>query len=193
VSGTSDATGSTARQGAPIPPQAQGLLFDDDLPVLDADSGYRGPTACKAAGITYRQLDYWDRTDLLKPALALAHGSGTQRRYSYRDLVQLKIIKGLLDAGVKLQTARKAVESLRTERGGEWQTASIVLNGSDSVLARDGDHLVDLVRGGQGVLNVVPLAHMVEELEVAILEIAPRDSEVAAERPTADARAAQEG
>lgn len=171
-------------------PQAgQGTLGEIEA----EETGYSGPQVCKLIGITYRQLDYWDRTDLLKPTLALAHGSGTQRRYSYRDLVQLKIIKGLLDAGVKLQTARKAVESLRTERGGEWQTASIVLNGTDSVLARDGDHLVDLVRSGQGVLNVVPLAHMVEELEAAILEIAPRDSEVAAARPTADARAAQGG
>lgn len=172
-------------------PQAGQGTFGD---VEAGETGYSGPQVCTLIGITYRQLDYWDRTDLLKPTLALAHGSGTQRRYSYRDLVQLKIIKGLLDAGVKLQTARKAVESLRNERGGEWQTASIVLNGSDSVLARDGDHLVDLVRSGQGVLNVVPLAHMVEELEAAILEIAPRDSKVAAERLQRDvARAAQGG
>ena len=160
---------------------------------LEAEPGYSGPQVCKLIGITYRQLDYWDRTDLLKPSLATAKGSGTQRKYSYRDLVQLKIIKGLLDAGVKLQAARKAVESLRTERGGEWQTASLVLNGSDSVLARDGDHLVDLVRGGQGVLNVVPLAHMVEELDAAILEIAPADATPAELQPDVDRRAAQGG
>lgn len=135
---------------------------------------FGGPQVCKLVGITYRQLDYWDRTDLLKPSLATAHGSGTQRRYSYRDVVQLKIIKGLLDAGVKLQTARKAIDSLREERGANWQTASIVLNGQDSLLARDGEHLVDLVRRGQGVLNVVPLGHMVEELDAAILDLTPR-------------------
>src|SRR5262245_24267390 len=99
-------------------------------------SGFSGPQVCEVVGITYRQLDYWDRTDLLKPSLSAAHGSGTQRRYSYRDLVQLKIIKGLLDAGVKLQAARKAVESLRSDRGVDWHTASLVLNGSDPVLAR---------------------------------------------------------
>lgn len=137
------------------------------------ETGYSGPQVCKLVGITYRQLDYWDRTDLLKPELATAKGSGTQRRYSYRDLVQLKIIKSLLDAGVKLQTARKAIASLRTEHGVEWQSASLVLNGANSVVARDGDHLVDLVRGGQGVLNVVSLGPMVGELDAAILELHP--------------------
>jgi DNA-binding transcriptional MerR regulator len=142
----------------------------------DSEAGFSGPQVCKLVGISYRQLDYWDRTDLLKPSLATAHGSGTQRRYSYRDLVQLKIIKGLLDAGVKLQTARKAIESLRTEHGVDWQTASLVLDGRDSVLVRDGDALFDLVRRGQGVLNVVSLGHMVGELDAAILELAPRDA-----------------
>jgi DNA-binding transcriptional MerR regulator len=171
-------------------PQAvQGTLAE----AAGEESGYSGPQVCKLVGITYRQLDYWDRTDLLKPSLSPAHGSGSQRRYSYLDLVQLKTIKGLLDAGVKLQAARKAIESLRSARGKEWQTASIVLNGSDSVLARDGDHLVDLVRGGQGVLNVVPIAHMVEELDAAIVRLAPRPSETAAETAVADSQAAQGG
>jgi DNA-binding transcriptional MerR regulator len=142
----------------------------------ESEAGFSGPQVCKLVGISYRQLDYWDRTDLLKPSLANAHGSGTQRRYSYRDLVQLKIIKSLLDAGVKLQTARTAIGSLRTEHGVDWQTASLVLDGSDSVLVRDGDALFDLVRRGQGVLNVVSLGHMVGELDAAILELAPREA-----------------
>src|SRR5216684_2404589 len=112
--------------------------FDD----ADEGDGFGGPQVCDVVGITYRQLDYWDRTDLLKASLSSAHGSGTQRRYSYRDLVQLKIIKSLLDAGVKLQTARRAIEYLR-EDGADWETASLVLEGTDSVLARDGDDLVD--------------------------------------------------
>ena len=84
------------------------------------DEGFRGPQVCKIVGITYRQLDYWARTDLIRPSIADAQGSGTQRRYSYRDLVELKVIKGLLDAGVALQSARKAVEYLRTT----WATTS---------------------------------------------------------------------
>ncbi len=108
----------------------------------------------------------------MRPSLADAHGSGTQRRYSYRDLVRLKVIKSLLDAGVKLQTARRAIEYLR-EDVSDWETASLVLDGTDSVLARDGDDLVDLVRRGQGVLNIVPLGHVVEELDARIHELAP--------------------
>ena len=78
-----------------------------------AEEGFRGPQVCKVVGITYRQLDYWARTDLLRPSISEARGSGTQRRYSYRDLVELKVIKRLLDAGVSLQSARRAIECLR--------------------------------------------------------------------------------
>ena len=144
--------------------------------------GFGGPQVCAIVGISYRQLDYWARTDLVRPSLADARGSGTQRRYSYRDLVRLKVIKSLLDAGVKLQTARRAIEYLREDTA-SWETASLVLDGSDSVLARDGDHLVDLVRRGQGVLNIVPLGHVVEELDARIHEVGP--AEEAAATPTA--------
>jgi len=126
--------------------------------------GFRGPQVCSIVGITYRQLDYWARTDLVRPSIADANGSGTQRAYSFRDLVKLKIVKGLLDAGVKLQTARKAVEYLREDLGDDWATASLVLAGTDSVLVRTDDALIDVVRNGQGVLNIVPLGHVVEEL-----------------------------
>ena len=128
---------------------------------------------CSIVGITYRQLDYWARTDLVRPSLADARGSGTQRRYSYRDLVRLKVVKSLLDAGVKLQTARKAIEYLRDDLGEQWETASLVLDGTNSVLARDGEALIDVVRQGQGVLNIVPLGHVVEELDTKIGEVHP--------------------
>ena len=165
----------------------------EDAATNGAEEGFSGPQVCSLVGITYRQLDYWDRTDLLKPSLSAAHGSGTQRRYSYRDLVQLKIIKRLLDAGMKLQTARTAVDSLRQERGVDWQAASLVLDGSESVLVRDGDALFDLVRRGQGVLNVVSLGAMVGELDAAIHELAPRDTEGEERAPRRDVRAAQGG
>ena len=154
------------------------------------EQGFSGPQVCQIVGITYRQLDYWDRTDLLKPSLATAQGSGTQRRYSYRDLLRLKVIKGLLDAGVRLQTARTVIESLRDGLGGDWQTASLVIDGANTVLARDGEHLVDLVRRGQGVLNVVPVGNLVEELDAAIHRLAPAD---AAEAPVRAPRVAQGG
>src|SRR3954468_11290116 len=98
------------------------------------EEGFRGPQVCKIAGITYRQLDYWARTDLLRPSITEARGSGTQRRYSYKDLLALKVIKRLLAAGGSLQSARRALECLRSA-GAEVATANLVLNGSQSVLA----------------------------------------------------------
>src|SRR6266536_1387086 len=102
---------------------------------------------------------------------ALASGSGTQRRYSYRDLVRLKDIKKLLDSGVKLQAARKAIEYIRGDLGADWASASLVLNGTNSVLVRTGEDLVDVVRQGQGVLNIVSLGQVVDELDANIHDL----------------------
>ena len=138
-----------------------------------SEIGFGGPEVCRIVGITYRQLDYWARTDLLRPSLVDAQGSGTQRRYSYRDLVALKVIKSLLDGGVSLQTARKAIDYLRDHLGEDLASASLVIEGSSSVLARTGDDIIDLVRNGQGVLNIVPLAGLVESLQASIVELVP--------------------
>lgn len=139
--------------------------------------GFRGPQVCAVVGITYRQLDYWARTDLVRPSLHDAAGSGTQRLYSYRDLVELKVVKSLLDAGVSLQTARKAIDYLRDHLGEDLASASLVLDGTRSVLAFDGDQIIDLLRHGQGVLNIVPLARVVDALDAEILALAPRVAE----------------
>jgi DNA-binding transcriptional MerR regulator len=158
---------------------------------LEPDDGFSGPEVCRVVGITYRQLDYWARTDLVRPSVADARGSGTQRRYSYQDLVRLKVVKSLLDAGVKLQAARAAIDYLRDDLGeAQWETASLVLDGSNSIFVRDGEALVDLVRKGQGVLNIVPLGSMVHELDAAIVEFAPRDARTDASR---DRRASGDG
>ncbi len=141
------------------------------------EEGFRGPQVCDIVGITYRQLDYWARTDLLKPSISEARGSGTQRLYSYRDLLDLKVIKRLLDAGVSLKSARRAIACLREGLGESLATANLVLNGEGSVLARTGDEIIDLLRGGQGVLNIVPLAGVLEELDAAILELRPTEGE----------------
>ncbi|MDQ1434742.1 MAG: hypothetical protein QOF59_1558 [Actinomycetota bacterium] len=131
-----------------------------------SEAGYRGPQVCKIVGITYRQLDYWARTELVRPSVMDANGSGTQRLYSYRDLVELKVIKQMLDAGISLQSARKAVESLR---GFDEDLASvrIVLQGPKVVLAQSDEQVMDLLRGGQGVLSMVlelqPLQNTITE------------------------------
>src|ERR1019366_5011899 len=120
--------------------------------------GFRGPQVCTLVGITYRQLDYWARTGLLRPSIAVARGSGTKRRYSYHDVLELKVIKQLLDAGVSLQRARQAVECLRENLSADLAAASLILSSSTSVLAASEGEIVDLLGGGQGVFNVVPMA-----------------------------------
>jgi DNA-binding transcriptional MerR regulator len=132
--------------------------------------GYRGPQVCKIVGITYRQLDHWDRTGLMSPSLEQARGSGTQRLYSYQDVVELRIIKQLLDAGVTLQRARKAIEFLR-ESGDDLASSSLVLGAAGSVLARDDGELLDLLRGGQRVFNVVALSGVKGDVDSAIVQI----------------------
>src|ERR1700684_628815 len=116
--------------------------------------GYRGPQVCNVVGITYRQLDYWARTDLLRPSISDARGSGTHRIYSYTDLLQLKVIKQLLVAGVSLRSTRKAIECLRAS-GASVASASLVIADDRSVLAHSGEELFDLLHGGQGVLSIV--------------------------------------
>jgi len=139
--------------------------------------GFRGPQVCKLVGITYRQLDYWARTDLLRPSLADAAGSGTQRLYSYHDVLSLKVIKKFLDAGLALPAARRAIDCLR-QTGADLASANIVLSDASSVLASTNDELVDLVKGGQGVLNIFPLAGVVDELDAAIVNLGEKDAPV---------------
>ena len=135
------------------------------------EDGFRGQQVCSIVGITYRQLDYWARTNLLRPSITDAKGSGTQRRYSYTDLVELKVIKMLLDGGIALQSARRAVEYLRSQVGSELATANLVLSGGSPILVRGDGDMIDLVKNGQGVLNIVPLGAMVGELDARILEL----------------------
>ncbi|MFM8972498.1 MAG: MerR family transcriptional regulator [Actinomycetota bacterium] len=164
--------GETERAAVDVDRVEQGVLGSDEWQEL----GYRGPQVCAIVGITYRQLDYWARTDLLRPSLAEAQGSGTQRRYSYRDLVALKVIKNLLDAGISLQTARKAIDYLREHLGEDLESASLVIDESRTVLARTGDDIVDLVRNGQGVLNIVPLGAVVDQIDAGVHELHPAET-----------------
>ena len=129
---------------------------------------FRGPQVCKIVGITYRQLDYWARSDIIRPSVHDAAGSGTQRLYNYRDLVELKIVKKLLDGGISLQTARKAIDYLRDHLGEDLASAHLVLEGERSILAFSNDQIIDLVREGQGVLNIIPLAPLKADIDAMI-------------------------
>ncbi len=178
-------TGGTSGPGAPAPAgdgtqadrasarsQAgkQGLLFGDELPELPEDMGYRGPTACAAAGITYRQLDYWARTGLVEPGIRSASGSGSQRLYGFRDILVLKVVKRLLDTGVSLQNIRTAVSHLR-ERGVE-DLAQITLmsDGASVYECTSADEVVDLVQGGQGVFGIA-VGRVWREVEGCLAEL----------------------
>ena len=153
-----------------VPAAAQGLLFTDDLPELSEDIGYRGPTACKAAGITYRQLDYWARTGLVEPSVRGATGSGTQRLYGFRDILVLKVVKRLLDTGVSLQQIRVAIQHLR-ERGVE-DLAQITLmsDGASVYECTSADEVIDLVQGGQGVFGIA-VGRVWREVEGTLAEL----------------------
>jgi len=142
----------------------QGVLFGSALADLDENSGYRGPTACKPAGITYRQLDYWARTGLVEPTVRTATGSGTQRLYGFRDILVLRVVKRLLDSGVSLQQIRTAVESLR-ERGVEdLSHITLMSDGASVYECTSDDQVIDLVQGGQGVFGIA-LGKVWRELE----------------------------
>jgi DNA-binding transcriptional MerR regulator len=134
------------------------------------DSGYSGTQAAKVVGITYRQLDYWARTDLIRPSLTDASGSGSRRRYSYNDLLELRVIKTLLDAGIKLESVREVFEYLRTHVGGDIAAAHLVISGNSVVLA-EGDELIDVLRQGQGVLNVLSLAGVKDDIDTQLVPL----------------------
>ena len=130
-----------------------------------AEIGYRGPAACAAAGITYRQLDYWARTGLVEPSVQAAHGSGSHRLYSFRDILVLKVVKRLLDTGISLQQIRTAARHLR-DRGTEDLTQVTLLSDGVSVYeCTSADEVVDLLQGGQGVFGIA-LGRIWDEVEV---------------------------
>ena len=130
----------------------------DPRPDLAADQadpvGYRGVTACHAAGITYRQLDYWARTGLVIPSVRDASGSGSQRLYSFRDLVVLKVVKRLLDAGVSLQNIRRAIDALRSRGVDDLARITLISDGTSVYECRSPEEVVDLLQGGQGVFGI---------------------------------------
>ena len=136
------------------------------------EQGYRGPQACKIIGITYRQLDYWARTDLVKPSLQDAKGSGTQRLYSFQDLVHLKVIKNLLDAGVNLPQIRKAVDFLKDELKLPLDRVTLVSDGRTVYAATSDQEYIDLLRRGQGVIAIA-LGPVFEDLKGSLEELLP--------------------
>lgn len=145
-------------------------------------AGYRAPQVCNLVGITYRQLDYWARTSLIVPSMQQAHGSGSQRVYSFTDVVQLKVIKNLLDAGMSLKKIRSAVEILRSEMDSEQPLADVTLlsDGQTIYAAHSDEEVVDVLRKGQGVFSIA-IGPVQDQVEGAIHHLFPDDEEQLAE------------
>ncbi len=150
--------------------EEQGLLFTDDVSPLPSDVGYRGPTACSAAGITYRQLDYWARTGLVEPSIRNAAGSGSQRLYSFTDILVLKVVKRLLDTGVSLQNIRTAVSHLRERGVDDLAQITLMSDGASVYECTSADEVVDLVQGGQGVFGIA-VGRVWREVEGSLAEL----------------------
>ncbi len=160
-------------------PLGQAALFDDGVNALDAvDTGYRGTVAIAAAGISYRQLDYWARTGLIEPSVRTASGSGTQRLYSFRDILVLKIVKRLLDTGVSLQNIRTAVDHLRQRGVHDLANITLMSDGASIYECTSESEVIDLVRGGQGVFGIA-VGRVWQEVEGSL-------SEMPAERATGE-------
>src|SRR6478752_3556301 len=147
---------------------------------------YSGKKAAEIVGISYRQLDYWARTDLIRPSVTDAAGSGSRRQYSYRDLLELKVVKSMLDAGIKLESVRTAFEYLRVELGENVSSARLVIGGGKAILVRDDAELLDVIKSGQLVMtSLLSLDGVQAEIDAAVRELNPGTARAAAEIPAA--------
>jgi DNA-binding transcriptional MerR regulator len=180
VAGTrgDDKPAGKGRAGVPYA-EEQGTLFDADeqaeevaagFGAGESDAGYRGPTACSAAGITYRQLDYWARTGLVEPSVRGAHGSGSQRLYGFRDILVLKVVKRLLDTGISLQQIRAAVHHLRDRGTSDLAQVTLMSDGVSVYECTSPNEVVDLLAGGQGVFGIA-LGRVWQEVEGNLAEL----------------------
>lgn len=152
------------------PQLAQGALFSDGLPDLDMETGYRGTVVCNAVGITYRQLDYWDRIGLVSPSVRSATGSGSQRLYSFRDILVLKVVKRLLDTGVSLQQIRVAIAQLSEYGVEDLAGITLMSDGASVYLCTSDDEVIDLINGGQGVFGIA-VGKVWREVEGSLTEL----------------------
>ncbi len=157
--------------------QEQGLLFADTSMASTPEVGYRGPIAAGVVGITYRQLDYWARTALVEPTVRSATGSGTARLYGFRDILELKIVKRLLDTGVSLQQIRAAVEHLRMRGTMDLSQVTLMSDGVSVYECTSADEVIDLLAGGQGVFGIA-LGRVWQEIEGSLSALPSDRSEV---------------
>ena len=181
---------SIAREAAVISAGEQGLLFDETAMDSLPEIGYRGPIAAGVVGITYRQLDYWARTALVTPTVRPATGSGNTRLYGFRDILELKIVKRLLDTGVSLQQIRTAVEQLRERGTTDLSQVTLMSDGVGVYECTSPDEVFDLLAGGQGVFGIA-VGRVWQEIEGTLASL-PSDQFEYASSETASANATDE-
>lgn len=158
---------------------AKDLLFTDGMPIIQPEQGYRGHIAANAAGITYRQLDYWARTELVEPTVQSAQGSGSQRLYGFRDILVLKLVKRLLDTGISLQQIRIAVDQLRLAGISDLAQTTLMSDGARVYLCTSSDEVIDLVSRGQGVFGIA-VGKVLREVESSLVSVEATDVAVEA-------------
>jgi len=163
-------TRASRPSSASHPAGEQQLLFGGELAGQAEDLCYRGPTACAAAGISYRQLDYWARTGLVEPSVRAASGSGSQRLYGFRDILVLKVVKSLLDTGISLQQIRTAVVHLRERGSADLAQVTLMSDGASVYECTSPDEVIDLLQGGQGVFGIA-LGRVWQEVEGTLAEL----------------------
>ena len=173
-----------ARDAAAIKAGEQGLIFDENATESVPEIGYRGPVAAGVVGITYRQLDYWARTSLVSPTVRPATGSGTARLYGFRDILELKIVKRLLDTGVSLQQIRTAVEHLRSRGTTDLTQVTLMSDGASVYECTSPDEVIDLLAGGQGVFGIA-IGRVWQEIEGSLSQLPSDQSEFAIDDSTA--------
>ncbi len=154
----------------------QAMLFGDPLESIGLAAGYRGPIACQAAGITYRQLDYWARTGLVVPSLRSAKGSGSARLYSFKDILVLRVVKKLLDAGVSLQQVRSAIAQLGDRGVDDLASITLMSDGASVYECSSTDEIVDLLEGGQGVFGIA-VGRVWREVEGSLAQFPTEDQD----------------
>ena len=179
-----------ARDAAAIKAGEQGLLFDESAMDTLPEVGYRGPVAAGVVGITYRQLDYWARTSLVLPTVRPATGSGTARLYGFRDILELKIVKRLLDTGVSLQQIRTAVEHLRARGTTDLTQVTLMSDGVSVYECTSPDEVIDLLAGGQGVFGIA-IGRVWQEIEGSLSQLPSDQSEYAVSESDISATATQ--
>lgn len=166
-----DAKASAGNADAPLNSTIDAdMLFDDGLPRPDQNGGFKGAVAASAAGISYRQLDYWARTGLVEPTVQNAKGSGTQRLYGFRDILVLKLVKRLLDTGISLQQIRSAVAQLHEAGVHDLSQTTLMSDGASVYLCTSNDEVIDLVSRGQGVFGIA-VGKVLREVETSLVDL----------------------